>query len=77
VKKSSLTKQEQSIIQQFGEKVRILRKNKGYSQEKFADVVGMHRTYMGSIERGEQNISLVNIYKIAKTLKIKISELFN
>ena len=60
----------------FGKRVRELRKNKGLSQEAFADAVGLHRTYIGSIERGEQNVSIDNIAKIAKALEVKTSELF-
>jgi len=60
----------------FGKKVRALRKNKGYSQEAFAHECELHRTYMGAVERGEPNISLDNIVKIAMALKIKPKELF-
>ena len=56
--------------------MRNLRQSKGYSQESFADTVDLHRTYIGAIERGEQNVSLDNIEKIAKALKVKVSELF-
>ena len=65
------------IRKTFGKKVRNLRKSKGYSQESFADAVDLHRTYIGAIERGEQNVSLDNIERIAKALKIRISELFD
>jgi transcriptional regulator with XRE-family HTH domain len=64
------------IRKTFGKRVRNLRKSKGYSQESFADAAGLHRTYIGSIERGEQNVSLDNIERIAKALKIQITELF-
>jgi transcriptional regulator with XRE-family HTH domain len=60
----------------FGKKIRTLRKAKGYSQEELADLANLHRTYIGSIERGEQNVSLDNIEKIAKALKTSISALF-
>jgi transcriptional regulator with XRE-family HTH domain len=46
------------------------------SQEEFADVCGLDRTYIGGIERGERNVALVNIEKIAKALKISLRELF-
>lgn len=49
---------------------------KGFSQEAFADAVGVHRTYMGAVERGETNISLDNIVRIADGLGIKVSSLF-
>lgn len=61
----------------FGKKVRDLRLSKGFSQETLADAAGMHRTYIGSIERGEQNVSIENIARIAKALKINISSLFD
>lgn len=60
----------------FGKRVRDLRKSKGFSQEALADAANLHRTYIGSIERGEQNVSIDNIYKIAKALGITLSTLF-
>jgi transcriptional regulator with XRE-family HTH domain len=48
----------------------------GVSQEEFADICGMDQTYIGGIERGERNVTLVNIEKIAKALKISLPELF-
>lgn len=60
----------------LGKAVRIERKKLGFSQEVFADHCGLHRTYMGAIERGERNISLMNIIRISTVLKIKPSELF-
>lgn len=61
----------------LGSKIRKIRKEQGYSQESLADEIGLHRTYIGAIERGEQNVSLDNIVKIAKTLKIKPSQLLD
>jgi transcriptional regulator with XRE-family HTH domain len=66
-----------SIQQKFGKRVRQLRKSKGWSQEEFADECGLHRTYIGAIERGERNVSLNNIHAIAKALKITVKELFD
>lgn len=63
------------ILIDFGSKVRQLRKNKGFSQEKLAELAGVHRTYIGMIERAEKNITLLNIYKIAKALTVNIKEL--
>jgi transcriptional regulator with XRE-family HTH domain len=59
-----------------GKKIRDLRKEKGYSQEAFAYEVGLDRTYMGSVERGERNIAALNLIKIAKTLKVEVGALF-
>jgi transcriptional regulator with XRE-family HTH domain len=64
------------IRTRFGARVRQLRSDRGWSQEQFADLCGLHRTYIGSIERGEQNISLVNIEKVAATLGVSLAELF-
>lgn len=65
-----------NILIKFGDKVRELRKLKGYSQEELAHLAGVHRTYIGMIERGEKNITLINIEKIAKALDIEINQFF-
>ena len=54
----------------FGKRVRELREARDISQEGLADIAGVHRTYMGTVERGETNISLENIVKIAHALKV-------
>jgi transcriptional regulator with XRE-family HTH domain len=64
------------IQARFGVRVRQLRTERSLSQEAFADKAGLHRTYIGSIERGEQNISLENIQKLAATLGVSLAELF-
>ncbi len=61
----------------FGERVRELRKVKGLSQEALALACDLDRTYIGSVERGERNISLINIHVIADALGVPVSELFN
>lgn len=65
-----------STRKKFGKKLRELRKQIGISQEELGFRAGLHRTYIGSIERGEQNISVDNIHKLARALKIKAEELF-
>lgn len=55
--------------------LRLIRAQKGISQEKLADLAGLHRTYVGSVERGERNISIDNIEKLAKALDVMISSL--
>lgn len=70
------TSQLKVIRKNFGERVRQLRKEQGYSQEAFADECELHRTYIGAIERGERNVAIDNIAKIAKALKVSIAELF-
>lgn len=71
-----MAKETPDILIRFGQRVRDLRKAQGYSQESFAAHVGLDRTYIGGIERGERNLALKNIDLIAKTLKIELSELF-
>lgn len=63
------------IQQKFGKKVREIRKQKGLSQEELAFRSGLHRTYISDIERGDRNVSVKNIEKIAHALGIKPSEL--
>ena len=64
------------IRHRFGARVRQLRTERGWSQEAFADRAQLHRTYVGAIERGEQNLSLQNIERLAATLGISLAELF-
>ena len=63
------------ILDKFGERIRELRKECGWSQEEFAAECGLDRTYVGSCERGERNVALRNIEKIATALGVTISEL--
>jgi transcriptional regulator with XRE-family HTH domain len=60
----------------FGRAIRRRREKLKVSQEAFADMCQLDRSYVGGIERGERNVALVNIEKIAKTLKVTIAELF-
>ena len=66
----------QKAQKKLGETIRNKRKEHGYSQESFAHQCGLHRTYMGAIERGERNISLQNILKISYALNLKACDLF-
>ncbi|MBS7348683.1 MAG: helix-turn-helix transcriptional regulator [Comamonas sp.] len=61
----------------FGERVRQIRKEKGLSQETLADLAGIDRSYMGHIERGDQNITLTKIYQISKALRVSVSDLIS
>jgi len=67
----------EKILKQFGQKVRSERIRQGLSQEELAERSGVHRTYIGMIERAEKNITLLNIYKISKALGLNIRDLFN
>ena len=60
----------------FGQKIRDLRKSKGLSQEELSELAGLDRSYMGHIERGEKNVSLLKIYQISEALNVHISLLF-
>lgn len=63
------------ILLALAKRVRAERKKLGLSQEDFADKAGFHRTYIGMIERGERNITLSNIEKLSKALRMSVSAL--
>jgi transcriptional regulator with XRE-family HTH domain len=63
------------ILTLFGERVRVLRQARGLSQEALALAAGLDRTYIGGVERGERNISLLNIQKIAQALDVSPADL--
>lgn len=63
-------------LEKFGKKIKEERIKCGLSQESLASKAGVHRTYIGMIERAEKNITLENIEKITKALSLKISEVF-
>ncbi len=65
------------IQKNFGERLRSLRVARGLSQEALAHACDLDRTYIGSVERGERNISLINIHIIAAALGIPVAELFS
>jgi transcriptional regulator with XRE-family HTH domain len=65
------------LLKEFGERLRALRAKKNISQESLAGLTGFHRTYIGMIERGERNISLINIAVFAKVFEMSISELLD
>lgn len=58
----------------FGEKVKKRRVALGFSQQELADLTGLHRTYIGMLERGEKNISLINIYKLSSALNTPVKD---
>jgi len=66
----------QQIQRKLGDRIRKLRTRKGWSQEQFAAVSGLHRTYIGAVERGEKNLTLSTIHTLAKTLDTSIAQLF-
>jgi transcriptional regulator with XRE-family HTH domain len=66
---------DRKIFDSLGHAVRRRRVQLGLSQEQFAEKVGLHRTYIGSIERGERNVSLANLVRVAGALGLRTSEL--
>lgn len=64
------------ITVDLGNRIRTLRQENGFSQEKFALNIGMNRTYFASVEAGKRNVAIVNIKKIADGLGVTLSELF-
>ena len=69
--------QKSPILELLGQNVRKLRVERGLSQEELADKAGLHRTYIGMIERAEKNITLCNMEKIANALSVSIDNLLH
>jgi transcriptional regulator with XRE-family HTH domain len=65
-----------SVKSRFGSALRRLRDERGYSQEGLAERAGLHRNYVGGVERGERNVALENIVKLAKALSVSPKDLF-
>ena len=65
------------INEEVGLNIRRIREKRGLSQEKLAALAGIHRVYMGQVERGEKNVGVVNLEKIANALKIPVHILFD
>jgi transcriptional regulator with XRE-family HTH domain len=63
------------ITEQFGKRVRHFRKLRNLSQDELAELCELHRTYIGSVERGERNITLINANKIANALSVSLADL--
>ena len=68
----SYTKDEKSFLRRVGGTVREIREKKGWSQEELGFESGVHRTYVGAIERGERNLSLLSLRKITNALKVSV-----
>lgn len=65
-----------NILSAYGLTIRKIRQSQNISQEGFADLCGLHRTYISDVELGKRNVSLENIEKMADALNIKVSEIF-
>ena len=66
----------EEILKDFGNKIREIRKERGLSQEELAELSNLDRSYMGHIERGEKNVTLLKIHQIAHALQIEVYKLF-
>ncbi|HIF9266890.1 TPA: helix-turn-helix domain-containing protein [Photobacterium damselae] len=67
--------EEESVLKAFGKIVLKIRTELGLSQEKLAEIAGLDRTYISSVERGQRNISLINIVKLAQALSVEPCDL--
>ncbi|MBP2110493.1 transcriptional regulator with XRE-family HTH domain [Paenibacillus silagei] len=67
---------DKEILKQVGARIRALRKERGLSQEALGEIGRFHFSYIGQIERGEKNVSLLNLHKIAESLKVNVIQLF-
>jgi len=65
-----------NLQRSLGRRIRELRTRHGWTQEQFAEFCGLHRTYMGHVERGEKNVSLSTVARVANALGVRISALF-
>jgi transcriptional regulator with XRE-family HTH domain len=65
------------ILQRYGDRIRELRKQKNLTQEKLAEKASLHYTYIGTVERGEKNISMKNVERVARGLGVSLAEFFS
>ncbi|MDP5239039.1 helix-turn-helix transcriptional regulator [Uliginosibacterium sp. 31-16] len=73
---TSLTPEQQADLQAFGLRLAEIRKERGWSQERLALESGLARSYLGGVERGQRNVALLNILKLARTLECEPGEFF-
>ena len=64
------------ILQNFGKQMKAIRKDKGLTQEQLAEKIGIHPTYVGKIENGKSNLSLLMLFKISRAVDVRLSEIF-
>lgn len=64
------------FLQRLGDHLRKRREDRGLTQDQLAQQCGLHRTFIGSVERGERNIAVLNLRKIAQVLRVSLSEMF-
>lgn len=74
-KRTDRSTKDRQLLLEIGDNIRRVRKQRGYSQEEFADIAGFSRSYYTEIETGKRNISILNLIKIVEALKVNPSEL--
>ncbi|MEC7753878.1 MAG: helix-turn-helix transcriptional regulator [Bacteroidota bacterium] len=74
---NSYNESDQALLNNLGQRIRELRTKSDLSQEKLAFTCDLDRTYIGSVERGERNVSIINLQKIATALNVELHELLN
>jgi len=67
---------DKEILMAIGDNIRKYRMMKGWSQEEFAHECNLHRTYIGGVERGERNITILNLIKVKERLEVRLDELY-
>ncbi|MFQ4138026.1 helix-turn-helix domain-containing protein [Nodosilinea sp. PGN35] len=72
-----MPKHDDDFLRWFGSRLREIRHKKGLSQEELAELAGIDRTYVGGVERGERNLSLLNVKRISDALGINVKDLFD
>jgi len=69
--------QDRKLLKSVGDRIRLERQKRGFSQEELAFKAGLDRTYVGSVERGERNISLINLERIMRALDLTAADALN
>ena len=72
-----ITEERKMLLKQLGLSIKLARVRKELSQEELAELAGLHRTYIGMVERAERNITVINLVQIAKALDISLDKLFD
>lgn len=72
-----MTKHDDDFLKWFGGRLRDIRRKRGLSQEELAELAGVDRTYVGGVERGERNLSVLNVKKLSDALGINVKDLFD